>query len=145
MGHCDAGTHDGTELGQESVVLPAADASVLSSQSGTSFVAGTLHRLYIARVCVCATVYRGQSLHMTGRLPLPLSYLMHADRDHYKMRLKYPELPCAIAGSSKKPEWIPVEVCRVITDSEWMPLCARVQLVSMRGRSAPYTRMLELT
>ncbi len=44
----------------------------------------------------------------------------HVSREHYNMQLRMPLMPCAVAGGSKKPEWIPMEVCKVLTDSECM-------------------------
>ena len=34
-------------------------------------------------------------------------------RKHHNRRLKYPELPCVICGTSAKPVYFPLEVCLV--------------------------------
>ncbi|GAX84399.1 hypothetical protein CEUSTIGMA_g11821.t1 [Chlamydomonas eustigma] len=35
---------------------------------------------------------------------------------HHNVTLKYPNLPCAISGSKKRPDWIPIECCCVVPD-----------------------------
>ncbi|KAL6749939.1 Piwi domain-containing protein [Haematococcus lacustris] len=35
----------------------------------------------------------------------------------YNMTLTYPNLPCVIVGSRSRPEWLPIEVCRIVPDS----------------------------
>lgn len=35
-------------------------------------------------------------------------------------KLKYPGLPCAITGSSKRPDWTPVECCVIVPEAgQW--------------------------
>lgn len=37
-------------------------------------------------------------------------------RDKYKIKLRYPDLPCIAVGSRSKPECIPLKVCDVLPD-----------------------------
>lgn len=34
-------------------------------------------------------------------------------KDQFGLQLRYPNLPCVIAGSAKRPDWLPVEFCKV--------------------------------
>ncbi|GFH33166.1 uncharacterized protein HaLaN_32492, partial [Haematococcus lacustris] len=38
-------------------------------------------------------------------------------REHYNKQLTYANLPCVVVGGSKRPEWLPIEVCRIVPDT----------------------------
>jgi eukaryotic translation initiation factor 2C len=38
-------------------------------------------------------------------------------KQQYDVKLRYPKLPCAIAGSQARPDWLPVELCSVVADA----------------------------